>query len=117
MPTYTYICNKCFHKFEQFYSLKNYVTSPKCIECGSKSTIRSYSDDIASISGCVKKHDSELRTVGDLANRNRDKLSDDQKADLQRKHNEYKDPAFDKPLPKGMSRMKKQPKTKWTKNG
>lgn len=114
MPTYTYICNKCNNKFEEFYSLRDYIESPKCSGCGSCKTSRSYSDDIASISGCVKKHDSELRTIGDIANRNRDRMSEDQKQALSKKHNEYKDPQFDKPLPKGMTRLKKQSKIKWT---
>lgn len=114
MPTYTYICNKCNYKFEEFYSIRNYIESPECKKCGKSCTSRSYGDDIVGISGCVKKHDSELKTIGDIANRNRDRMSDDQKQALNKKHNMYKDPQFDKPLPKGMSRMKKQSKIKWT---
>lgn len=116
MPSYTFCCSKCNIKFELFYSIKDYVEKPKCVECGSsKSTSRSYEDDLHTISSSVKKSDSELKTLGDLANRNRDKLSDDQKQQLEIKHNEYKDEQFKKKkeLPKGMTRLKKQPKIKW----
>jgi len=62
----------------------------------------------------IKKTDSELSTIGDLANRNRDRLSDDEKIALHKKHNSYKDAVSNKELPKGMSRMKKpSQKTKW----
>jgi hypothetical protein len=66
----------------------------------------------------VKKSDSELKTIGDLANRNRDKISDDHKSYLDQKHNAYKEELSTKQLPQGMSRMQK-PKTKikWRNNG
>ena len=70
---------------------------------------------MATLNTSVKKSDDQLKTLGDLANRNRDKLSEDQKVELYSKHNSYKDePVNEKPLPKGLSRLKKQPKTKWT---
>jgi len=60
--------------------------------------------------------DSELKTIGDLANRNRDKLTNEQKTELYNQHNAYK---LDQPateLPKGVSRIKKpSKKNKWTK--
>ena len=70
------------------------------------------------LSSSVVKSDSELGTVGDLANRNRDRLTNDQKAALDHKHNEYKDHKLKdelvKGLPKGMSRMAKPKyKPKW----
>lgn len=116
MPSYTFSCSHCNIKFELFYTIKEYVEHPKCVECGSnKKTQRSYEDDLHTISSSVKKSDNELKTVGDLANRNRDRLSDDQKQRLEAKHNEYKDEQFKKKkdLPKGMTRLKKQPKTEW----
>ena len=114
MPTYTYLCDKCCKKFELFWLIKDYQEHPKCEFCSSKKTNRYYQDDVASVMGCVKKSDSELKTVGDLANRNRDKMSEDQKKELFIKHNEYKESTQEKPLPKGMSRLKKQSKRKWT---
>lgn len=114
MPTYTYFCNKCKKKFELFYYIKDYVSSPNCLHCASKLTERSYSDDIASVQNSIIKHDSELKTVGDLANRNRDRMSEDQKQALEYKHNSYKEQHNNKPLPKGMNRISKPNKVKWT---
>lgn len=114
MPTYSYFCEKCKIKFELFFYIKDYIDQPNCPECDSNETQRNYVDDVLTQNASVKKSDSELKTLGDLANRNRDKLSEDEKISLYKKHNDYKDNKPDKPLPKGMSRIKKQPKTKWT---
>ena len=114
MPTYSYYCSDCGLHFELFFNIKDYNSNPVC-ECGSKKTQRNYTEDLSTISGSVKKSDSELKTVGDLANRNRDRLSEDQKQYLQKKHNDYKDNKETKELPKGMSRIKKPShKIKWT---
>lgn len=116
MPTYTYTCEKCNNNFELFFYIKDYNENPKCEHCKSSKTHRCYAADAATQSTSVRKSDSELKTIGDLANRNRDRLSDDQKIELQQKHNSYKDNQPEKPLPKGMSRIKKPPKIKWTQN-
>jgi putative FmdB family regulatory protein len=114
MPDYTYVCTNCNKKFELFSSINNYEESPKCLNCNSKKTQRSYKDDLSTVSGSVRKSDSELRTIGDLANRNRDKLSNDEKVNLHNKHNSYKDQPIEK-LPNGMKQIKKpKKKIKWT---
>jgi putative FmdB family regulatory protein len=115
MPTYSYNCENCDSIFELFFYIKDYQPNPRCSSCNSLKTSRNYSDDLLTINASIKKSDSELKTVGDLANRNRDKLSDDHKAELFEKHNKYKETESDKQLPKGMTRLKKQPKIKWTK--
>lgn len=114
MPSYSYTCLNCNCCFELFAYIKDYDPNPKCSSCNSKKTERNYITDLQTINASVKKSDSELRTIGDLANRNRDKLSEDQKLELHNKHNSYKEQQSDKPLPKGMTRLKKQPKIKWT---
>lgn len=115
MPTYSYSCNKCYNDFELFFYIKDYREKPKCIHCGSQSTQRLITKDAATLNTSVKKSDSELKTLGDLANRNRDKMSDDQKQHLYNKHNSYKEESPKKQLPKGMTRMKKPgSKIKWT---
>lgn len=112
MPIYTYTCNSCFEKFELFFSFSSYNEHPKCLLCESKNTQRSYGDDLCMT--FVKKSDSELKTIGDLANRNRDKMSQDEKIELSNKHNKYKEQHSNKELPTGMSRMKKTNiKNKW----
>jgi putative FmdB family regulatory protein len=114
MPTYSYFCNTCKKDFELFFYIKDYISDPECLLCHSKDTHRSYIKDVATQNLSVKKSDSELKTIGDLANRNRDKLSDDHKLALHNKHNDYKDEVPQTKLPSGMSRIKKSKKTKWT---
>lgn len=113
MPTYTYFCLKCQEKFENFFYIKDYEPQPKCPKCANKQTERSYTDDLACVRGSVIKSDSELKTIGDLANRNRDRMNNDQKNELYHKHNQYKE-SPKKALPKGMSRISQKPKIKWT---
>jgi putative FmdB family regulatory protein len=114
MPAYTFYCEKCKHKFEIICSIKQYSDNQICDECNSpKNVIRAYTEDLLTLNTSVKKSDSELKTIGDLANRNRDKLTDDQKLNLYQKHNDYKDGPPPGELPKGMTRMKKTPKSKW----
>jgi hypothetical protein len=66
------------------------------------------------MSASVVKADSELKTLGDLANRNRDRMSEDHKQALNTKHNAYRDNSPLPDLPSGMTRMKKTKGTKWT---
>lgn len=112
MPTYSYYCESCANRFELFASIRDYKDTVKCDKCNQKAT-RDYQPDILSQSASVKKSDSELKTLGDLANRNRDRMSSDQIDSLNKKHNAYRETPADKPLPKGMSRMKKPNKIKW----
>ena len=75
-------------------------------------------EDMLTINSSVKKSDSEFKTLGDLANRNRDKMSEDHKMALDAKHTKYQDDKLKeeltKELPNGMSRIKKpKTKTKW----
>ena len=115
MPTYSYSCNKCKKEFELFFYIKDYIEQPKCAFCHSSKTERLIAKDAMTLNSSVKKSDSELKTIGDLANRNRDRMSEDEKVALQKKHNAYKEEAPKKQLPKGMTRMKKpETKIKWT---
>ena len=114
MPTYTYFCDKCQKQFELFAYIKDYNPIPNCAHCGNKKTHRQYIIDVKTQSTSVKKSDSELKTIGDLAMRNTERMSDDQKTELYMKHNEYKYDSRDSmPLPTGMTRIKKPPKIKW----
>jgi putative FmdB family regulatory protein len=113
MPEYTYLCNNCDKKFTIICSISSYKSNAVCEFCSSKKTERSYEDDLLTINASVKKADSELKTIGDLARRNTDRMSEDEKTALYLKHNAYKDQQDLKPLPSGMSRVKKPPKIKW----
>lgn len=112
MPNYTYFCEKCNKSFECFFSIREYQEQTKCIKCN-KICSRNYISDVSTQSASVKKSDSELKSLGDLANRNRDRMSNDERTHLDRKHNEYKLDTPTSELPKGMSRIKKPNKVKW----
>lgn len=97
-----------------FFYIKDYIEKPKCLRCKSNKTSRKYIIDVMSQSASVKKSDSELKTIGDLAKRNSDKFSDDEKHHLYMKHNAYKhDQKELKDLPSGMSRLNKPQKPQW----
>lgn len=113
MPTYSYFCNDCQCDFEIFSHIKDYSEHAKCINCHQTNTDRRFIDDVVTQSSSVKKSDSELKTIGDLAKRNSDRLSEDEKIHLYQKHNAYKFEDSTKELPKGMNRVKKPPKIKW----
>lgn len=115
MPNYSYGCNKCNKVFELFFYFKDYVEKPQCIHCKSPNTERLVVLDAMTLNASVKKSDSELKTIGDLADRNRDRMSNDQKTELYTRHNSYKETTDEAPLPKGMTRMKKGQKTIWPK--
>jgi putative FmdB family regulatory protein len=111
MPEYTFHCDKCENTFSIVCSIKEYKDQQRCV-CGSKAS-RSYVDDLLTLNTSVKKSNSELKTIGDLAKRNADKFSEDEKIHLYQKHNAYKFEDSKKELPTGMSRMKKPAKIKW----
>ena len=113
MPEYTYYCHFCRENFERFYTLQDYTDTVKCSVCENVCS-RNYSIDMPTINQSVKLATSEIKTLGHLAQRNTETMSQDQKDDLYRKHNSYKEDATEKPLPKGMNRLKKQNKVQWT---
>lgn len=114
MPSYTFYCNGCKNSFEVFCYIRDYIDRPRCISCNSTKTERQYTVDASTISSSIKKSDSELKTIGDLADRNRERMSDDHKQSLLDKHNAYKDTEATQPLPHGMSRIKKtKQKNQW----
>lgn len=112
MPNYSYFCSTCNTIIEKFFYINKYKARIKCEHC-KKLCERHYQTDVLSQATSIKKTDTELKTIGDLANRNRDRMSEDQRIALDKKHNEYKDQELAKELPKGMSRIKKPNKVKW----
>ena len=115
MPEYSYICEKCDTTFSIISSIKDYTEKVKCLVCNNM-CCRNYAEDLANLSTSIKLANSELKTLGHLAQRNTETMSEDQKNELYRKHNSYKEVVSEKPLPKGMNRIKKPPKVKWTKD-
>ena len=115
MPEYTYFCNKCNNKFSIVCSIKDYSDEMNCSICKSANTHRLYIEDLSTLNMSIRLSDSEIKTLGHLANRNAEKLSDDHKNHLYKKHNQYREEQSDKKLPDGMSRITKpNKKIKWT---
>ena len=113
MPEYTYFCDKCQFNFSVVSSISDYKNQIQCNSCNATCE-RSYNIDLPTINASIKLATSEIKTLGHLAQRNTETMSQDQKDELYRKHNSYKEDAPEKPLPKGMTRLKKQPKIQWT---
>lgn len=115
MPEYTYYCDQCSKKFCIVCSIREYQENAKCTKCNSKKTYRMYKDDLSTLNTSIKLSDSEIKTLGHLANRNAERLSQDEKEHLNTKHNSYKGADTEINLPAGMSKIKKpKSKTKWT---
>lgn len=101
MPIYPYRCKNCRHAFEVFQSIHKYRTLHKCPNCKYDALERIFVIGDA----FVKLADTEIKKVGHLAQRNTEKMSDDQRQELHRKHNEYKYKEPEKDLPPGMTRV------------
>lgn len=116
MPEYSFICEDCGTKFSIFMSYSKYDEGRfTCSKCNSVAVHRDHHTDLSDMVGSIRKSDSELKTVGDIADRNRDRMSNDEKEHLSRKHNGYKLDKADDPLPQGWNRVRKTKKVKWTK--
>ena len=100
MPLYTYVCPKC-GQFEKYLSFANYTEKVKC-ECGKLS----HRDVLSDADSVFAIGDGAPRTLGALADKNRDKMSNDEIIALRKKHNPHiYGPK--KELPKeGMRRLK-----------
>ena len=107
MPLYTYECPThglfCISSSIAEYKPKTKCPTKKC----RKVCERNIMVDASTLVGVA---DATPKTVGGLADKNADKMSDDQKAALYKKHNAYKeaDPNVEpRPLPPGMERIER----------
>lgn len=109
MPQYTFDCNDCKNKFEITCWICEYDACIKlleCPKCNSRNVQRDYITDKTTTS--IILADDKLK-LGELAKRNTERMSDEEKAALNYKHNEYlyNEPEHD--LPSGMKRTRKKP--------
>lgn len=97
MPTYSFHCETCNNDFDLFMTISAYQMPAECPECKANKIVRSYVPP----TGCVKKGDDEI-TVGHLAHRNTERMSEDRKESIYVKNNAYREnpPPFKKPAPK-----------------
>ena len=105
MPTYSFHCPACEFDFELFAYMADYdVTKAKlvCPECLNPYVVRDFEAD--SPRTTIRLSNDQIK-LGHLAARNGERMSNDEKAHLNYKHNEYKYKEVEKDLPKGMSRM------------
>lgn len=88
MPSYTFRCDdeECDAEVELLSTIANYKPLTKCPNCKKETLKRDYETDLPT--GTVVKGNSEI-TVGQLADRNSAKFSEDYKLHLYKKHNSY----------------------------
>jgi predicted nucleic acid-binding Zn ribbon protein len=99
MPTYCYECHTeedgCGHKFEKNLPIEKSDTKATCPECHKKKCVyKDYSAHNVSFKDC------QPTTLGALADRNSNRMSDEAKKSIVEKNRQ---PAFEGPLPEGAS--------------
>ncbi len=106
MPEYYYTCEKCKKTFSTFkVSVSQYIEKEKCPTCNSTQNVyREYQEE--GFYSSIRLSDGEIKTVGHLAERNTENMSDDELKALNRKNTAYlrEQP---KDLPSGMKRVTK----------
>ncbi len=107
MIEYSYICEKCEVGFSVLKNRSDYQEREPCPQCKrKKNVIRNFQADLPT--GVVHLHISEVKTVGHLAARNGEKMSQDEQDERWLKDNAYKAPPLEKELPSGCSRIRKE---------
>ena len=103
MPTYEYHCTNCLKDFEIFQDIQDFVLINTCPICKQPTAVMRFTPQ-----NCyVKLAEGEIKTLGHLAHRHTETMSSDERASLHRKNTAYRHEGPDKPLPPGMSRVKK----------
>ena len=85
MPTYTYNCKDCQNHFHVVENMADHKESHPCPLCKSTNIGRDYKADNMAAVGSA----SIPKTLGFLADKNSDKMSEDEKNHLTEKHTEY----------------------------
>lgn len=110
---YTFQCDNCSYILEKSMEISKYKALKKCPECKKNKMYRRY--DLDNISGAVRLANSEIKKLGHLAQRNTERMSQDQIDSIYRKNNAYKNKpnSAKKELPSGMSRVEKPENITW----
>lgn len=83
MPFYNFQCEQCLHTFELFMGMSDYHIPDQCPKCNNQGAVKRIFD------GCPSVSNGEPKTLGALADKNADKLSEAEKMALNYKHTEY----------------------------
>lgn len=106
MPQYSFVCCQesggCGHTFEKYAKISDYEKQilnkrHKCPSCHKIKPVR------RELTPPLYVGDSSPKTVGALADRNTDRMSDDHRESLMREHTKYLDAPFTGKLPEGAS--------------
>lgn len=90
MPIYTFKCQKCNEQFEINCLMSDYPSlKPDCPQCSSLECVRDYQTDLENSTTGVKLSEDQL-TVGHLAYRNTERMSQDERSKIYLETNAYK---------------------------
>lgn len=112
---YTFECfsdeGGCGHLFEQVMSVSEYTDKQTCPQCKKRKCVhRSYVHD--RVDGQVRLADSEVKTLGHLAERNTSKRSEEELARINYENNKYKFNKSENTPPGMKSVVKREPDEK-----
>lgn len=118
MPEYSFYCRKCKHKFSRYWNISQYDKEIDLIECESCSADKSFvSRDYQEDNMVVSYH--EVKTIGQLADRNTKKmgkyeLQDKMREDNMDFHKKNKEVAAKR---RRLNKMTPEQKKKWIMEG
>lgn len=101
MPSYTFKCDNCEYELDLICSMKEYdeeTADLSCPECKSSDFYRDYFSD------CVVTAVREVKTLGQLAERNAKKYGKEKCQKMMEDFKTKKEPS-NKPLPEGITRV------------
>ena len=115
MPEYSYICEKCDHRWSIFCHRSEYKDKIKCTSCNKKKSVyRNFEED--EVYGAYNYSLSEAKTIGHYADKQSKKLGKNRVEDMIREQKTKKVDTLSGKLGDGMKKMDRPNNSpKWTK--
>jgi len=115
MPEYSYICEKCDHRWSIFCHRSEYKDKIKCTSCNKKKSVyRNFEED--EVYGAYNYSLSEAKTIGHYADKQSKKLGKNRVEDMIREQKTKKVDTLSGKLGDGMKKMDRPNSSpKWTK--